>query len=101
MVSGWPISTSLTSLLTVHSSVALTGPAVFQFTAPSSPDRHRQALAIFSGTTVTDPSIMKIPDSEIGAYLYEAIARFLDGLGVPRGLKAIGYVYHFMVQNKI
>ena len=72
-------------------SVALTGPAVFQFTAPSSPDRHREALAIFNRTTVTDPSITSIPDSEIGAHLYEAIARFLDGLNVPRGLKAIGY----------
>ncbi|KAJ2931733.1 hypothetical protein H1R20_g5350, partial [Candolleomyces eurysporus] len=64
-------------------SVALTGPAA--------PDRHRQALAIFNGTTVSDPSITKIADTEIGAHLYEAIARFLDGLGVPRGLKALGY----------
>jgi hydroxyacid-oxoacid transhydrogenase len=72
-------------------SVALTGPAVFQFTAPSSPDRHRHALAIFNGTTVSDPSIARIPDSELGAHLYEAIARFLDNLGVPRGLKSIGY----------
>ena len=32
-----------------------------------------------------------IPDSEVGAHLFEAIARFLDGLGVPRGLRAIGY----------
>ncbi|KAG6900969.1 hypothetical protein C0993_004407 [Termitomyces sp. T159_Od127] len=72
-------------------SVALTGPAVFQFTAPSSPDRHREALAIFTQANVTDPSITSIPDKDIGAHLYEAIARFLDGLGVPRGLKAIGY----------
>jgi len=72
-------------------SVALTGPAVFQFTAPSSPDRHREALAIFNMTTVTDPSITSIPDRDIGVHLYEAIARFLDGLGVPRGLKAVGY----------
>ncbi|PPQ77749.1 hypothetical protein CVT25_011184 [Psilocybe cyanescens] len=72
-------------------SVALTGPAVFQFTAPSSPDRHRRALAIFNGTTVSDPSITRIPDTELGAHLYESIARFLDGLGVPRGLKAVGY----------
>ncbi|KAF8076382.1 iron-containing alcohol dehydrogenase 1 [Lyophyllum atratum] len=72
-------------------SVALTGPAVFQFTAPSSPDRHRQALAIFTNTSDTDPSITSIPDRDIGAHLYEAIARFLDGLGVPRGLKAVGY----------
>ncbi|KAG2141699.1 alcohol dehydrogenase [Suillus bovinus] len=72
-------------------SVALTGPAVFQFTAPSSPDRHREALAVFNGVTVTDPSITSIPDSEVGAYLFESIASFLDGLGVPRGLKAVGY----------
>ncbi|KAG6817404.1 hypothetical protein H0H87_009048 [Tephrocybe sp. NHM501043] len=72
-------------------SVALTGPAVFQFTAPSSPDRHREALAIFKDTNVTDPSIISIPDRDIGAHLYEAIARFLDNLGVPRGLKAVGY----------
>jgi len=72
-------------------SVALTGPAVFQFTAPSSPDRHRQALAIFNYTTVSDASITKIPDRDLGVHLYEAIARFLDNLGVPRGLKAVGY----------
>lgn len=65
---------------------------VFQFTAPSSPDRHRQALAIFTSTAVSDPSIISIPDRDIGAHLYEAIARFLDGLGVPRGLKAVGQV---------
>lgn len=64
---------------------------MFQFTAPSSPDRHREALAIFNSTTITDPSISSIPDSEIGAHLYESIARFLDGLDVPRGLKAVGY----------
>lgn len=63
---------------------------VFQFTAPSSPDRHRQALAIFNNTTVSDPSITKIPDRDLGVHLYEAIARFLDNLGVPRGLKAVG-----------
>ncbi|KAH8106149.1 alcohol dehydrogenase [Cristinia sonorae] len=72
-------------------SVALSGPAVFQFTAPSSPDRHREVLSIFRNTSPSDPSIASIPDSEIGAHLFEAIARFLDNLGVPRGLKAVGY----------
>ncbi|KAH9049715.1 iron-containing alcohol dehydrogenase 1 [Lactarius hengduanensis] len=72
-------------------SVALTGPAVFQFTAPSSPDRHRQALAVFKQTTLLDQSITSIPDSAVGAHLFEAIASFLDGLGVPRGLEAVGY----------
>jgi hydroxyacid-oxoacid transhydrogenase len=72
-------------------SVALTGPAVFSYIAPSSPDRHREALAIFNGASVTDPSILRIPDAELGSHLYESIARFLDGLNVPRGLKAVGY----------
>lgn len=46
---------------------------------------------MFLGTTESDPSVARIPNHEIGAHLYEAIARFLDGLGVPRGLKAVGY----------
>ena len=41
--------------------------------------------------STTDASITAIPDNAIGAHLFEAIARFLDGLGVPRGLKAVGY----------
>jgi hydroxyacid-oxoacid transhydrogenase len=65
---------------------------VFEFTAPSAPDRHRQVLATFNGTTVTDPSILKIADRDLGAHVYEAIAKFLDRLGVPRGLKAVGCV---------
>ncbi len=72
-------------------SVALSAPAVFQFTAPSSPERHREALAIFRGVTPTDPAISKIPETAIGGHLFEAIAQFLDGLDVPRGLKAVGY----------
>ena len=79
------------TILKHRHSVALSGPAVFQFTAPSSPERHREVLAIFHNTTPSDPSISSIPDSEVGAHLFEAIARFLDNLGVPRGLKAIGY----------
>lgn len=72
-------------------SVALTGPAVFQFTAPSAPDRHRQALSVFRKVSPYDPSITSIADRDIGAHLFEAIASFLDVLGVPRGLKAVGY----------
>ncbi|KAI0036725.1 iron-containing alcohol dehydrogenase 1 [Vararia minispora EC-137] len=72
-------------------SVALTGPAVFQFTAPSAPDRHRQVLAVFKGTTPRDASITSISDASVGQHLFEEIARFLDELGVPRGLKAVGY----------
>lgn len=71
--------------------MALTGPSVFRFTAPSSPDRHRQALSIFSGVPESDSSISRLPDHQVGAKLFDEIAKFLDGLGVPRGLKAVGY----------
>ena len=72
-------------------SVALTGPAVFQFTAPSSPSRHREILAVFRRTVPSDPSIANIPDRSLGDHLYEAIAEFTSELGVPRGLNAVGY----------
>jgi hydroxyacid-oxoacid transhydrogenase len=32
-----------------------------------------------------------LPDDAVGDFLFEHIARFLDNLGVPRGLKAVGY----------
>lgn len=72
-------------------SVALTGPAVFRFTAPSAPDRHREVLSIFRGVSQSDDSISRLNDADVGAALYEAIAQFLDHLGVPRGLKKVGY----------
>jgi len=72
-------------------SVALTGPAVFKFTAPSAPERHRLALSVFRGVSESDPSVARIPNSEIGKALFDEIAKFLDNLGVPRGLKAVGY----------
>ena len=50
-------------------SVALTGPAVFQFTAPSAPERHRQVLAVFNKTTPMDASITSIPDAAVGSHL--------------------------------
>jgi len=72
-------------------SVALTGPAVFRFTAPSAPNRHREVLSIFRGSSQSDDSITRLSDADIGPALYEAIAQFLDALGVPRGLKKVGY----------
>ncbi|GAA96175.1 uncharacterized protein L969DRAFT_91631 [Mixia osmundae IAM 14324] len=72
-------------------SVALTGPAVFQFTAPSSPDRHREAAAIFKQFAPDDVQEDRITDDDVGAVLHDRIARFLDSLGLPRGLSRIGY----------
>lgn len=72
-------------------SVALTGPAVFRFTAPSSPDRHREVLSIFKGVSHHDSSISRLSDTDLGAALYDAIAEFLVELDVPRGLEKVGY----------
>jgi len=66
-------------------------PTVFRFTAPSAPDRHRELLRIYSDYLPTNVDAERVADADIGQVLYEAIARFLDGLGVPRGLEKLGY----------
>ncbi|SNX85409.1 probable alcohol dehydrogenase [Melanopsichium pennsylvanicum] len=74
-------------------SVALTGPAVFEFTAPSAPERHREVAAIFDGLSNGSESadIARLPDTEVGGLVYDRIAKFLADLGVPRGLSKVGY----------
>lgn len=76
-------------------SVALSGPAVFSYTAPSDPERHRQAAQIFEDLAAPHNKdhldTSRVPDADIGPLLHDRIARFLVGLDVPRGLKAIGY----------
>lgn len=64
----------------------VTGPAVFAYTAPSEPKRHRELAEIFGAE-----NIERVPDAEIGEVLYDQIARFLADLGLPRGLSAYGY----------
>jgi hydroxyacid-oxoacid transhydrogenase len=64
---------------------------VFQYTAPAAPSRHKDALAIFLGTDVHDPRVSRLADADVGPALFDAIAKFLDVLNVPRGLKAVGY----------
>lgn len=70
--------------------VSLTAPAVFNFTAVSSPDRHRQAASIFMGKDRAH-ELDQVTDRDIGLKLLEEIQRFLDTVEVPRGLSAIGY----------
>ena len=69
----------------------IAGPAVFEFTAPSAPDRHREAAAIFNQYQPDNIQDDRLPDSDIGKLLHDRIARFLVGINVPRGLNAIGY----------
>ncbi|KAH9458082.1 hypothetical protein MJO29_005202 [Puccinia striiformis f. sp. tritici] len=71
-------------------SVALTGPAVFRFTAASSPDRHREAADIF-GQARGQPSPSHVSDADVGELIHDRIAEFLVDLGLPRGLNGIGY----------
>lgn len=72
-------------------SVALSGPAVFEFTAPSSPERHREAAALFGALQSDNVQDDRVSDDDIGKLLKDRIARFLADLNVPRGLSAIGF----------
>lgn len=66
-------------------SVAVTAPAVFKFTASSSPERHLQAAEAFG------VNINNVKRESAGEVLSEAIKRFLEKLGgQPRGLKELG-----------
>ncbi|KAL7267861.1 hypothetical protein RUND412_009536 [Rhizina undulata] len=67
-------------------SVAVSAPAVFNFTAASNPERHLQAAEVF-GADITNARA-----EDAGAILSDAIKKFLINLGdQPRGLKALGY----------
>lgn len=67
-------------------SVAVTSPAVFKFTGPSSPDRHLAAAEAFG------VDISNVKAESAGEVLGEALADFLTKLGdQPRGLKDLGF----------
>lgn len=66
-------------------SVILNAPAVFRFTASACPERHLRAAELL-GADVSHASL-----SEAGEILAARIIYFLQRLGVPNGLSAIGY----------
>jgi hydroxyacid-oxoacid transhydrogenase len=70
--------------------VSLTAPSVFEYTAASAPKRYREAAAVFKGKDRAH-ELDRVRDEDIGKVLSEEIQRFLDLLGVPRGLKGVGY----------
>ena len=63
----------------------LNAPAVFRFTASANPARHLQAAEAL-GADVTGAK-----DADAGRILADRITWFMQRLGVPNGLKAMGY----------
>lgn len=66
-------------------SVVLHTPAVVRFTAPASPERHRRAAQALGA------NVDGLPAVEIGEALAARVIQFMRRLGVPNGLRAVGY----------
>ena len=66
-------------------SVVLNAPAVFRFTAPADPERHRLAAELMG----LDASGARA--DEIGDLLASALIAFMQKAGMPNGLAAVGY----------
>ena len=66
-------------------SVILNAPAVFRFTAASSPHRHLQAAEALG------VEIAHLRPDEAGRVVADRITWFMQRLGVPNGLRAVGY----------
>jgi hydroxyacid-oxoacid transhydrogenase len=63
-------------------SVILTAPAAFRFTYEENPARHRQVAELLSGESINKADENTLP---------EVIVRLMQDVGVPRGLKEVGY----------
>jgi hydroxyacid-oxoacid transhydrogenase len=66
-------------------SVILNAPAVFQFTASTNPERHRQAAEALGA------EVSGVADADIGEALAQRIIEFMKALNMPNGLAAVGY----------
>src|SRR5688572_11699109 len=66
-------------------STALGAPASFEFTAGARAERHRQ-IAEWMGVKTRESSA-----ESAGKALREAFIRFMQGIGLPNGLQAVGY----------
>ena len=66
-------------------SVILNAPAVFRFTASANPTRHLVAAEALGA------NVNGAKDADAGRILADRIVWFMQRLGVPNGLKAVGY----------
>jgi len=66
-------------------SVILNAPAVFRFTAAANPSRHLRAAEALGA------NVSGAKDADAGRILADRIVWFMDRLGVPNGLKGVGY----------
>ncbi len=66
-------------------SVILNAPAVFRFTAPAAPQRHLDAAAALGASTA------RVRLEDAGSVLAARITWFMQQLGLPKGLAALGY----------
>jgi hydroxyacid-oxoacid transhydrogenase len=66
-------------------SVILNAPAVFRFTAAANPARHLQGAEAL-GADVTGAN-----EADAGKILADCVVSFMERLGIPNGLKAVGY----------
>ena len=66
-------------------SVILNAPAVFRFTAQSSPERHLEAAEALG------VDVAKVNKHDAGQVLADRITWFMQRLKVPNGLRAVGY----------
>lgn len=66
-------------------SVALNAPAVFRFTSSANPTRHLEASRLM-GADISD-----VTSADAGNFLSEQISSLLRDIGIPNGLRAVGY----------
>lgn len=66
-------------------SVIVNAPAVFRFTAPSAPERHLRAAEALGA------DIAGVNPNAAGEILADRIVRIMQDLGMPNGLRALGY----------
>jgi hydroxyacid-oxoacid transhydrogenase len=66
-------------------SVILNAPAVFRFTAGASPARHLR------GAEALGANVAGAKEGDAGKILADRVVWFMERLGVPNGLKAVGY----------